>query len=108
MARHVPLAGAGDLRHLHELGVERAHAGQGAEIDDEEHHARHQRDLRFDADAEPENEQRREGELGSAVAADHERVENGDEERVPPQQERQQHRRHATDDHRRSDDSAIV
>ena len=51
----------------------------------------------FDADAEPEDEQRREGELGRAVAADHERIEDRDDHRVPPQQERQQHRRHAAD-----------
>ena len=90
--------GAGDLRHLHQPRIERAHARQRAEIDDEEHDARHQRDLGFDADAEPENEQRREGELGRAVAADHERIEDGDDHRVPPQQERQQHRRHPADD----------
>ena len=98
VARDMALARAGDLRHLHQPRIERAHARQRVEIDDEEHDARHQRDLGFDADAEPENEQRREGELGRAVAADHERIENGDDHRVAPQQERQQHRRHPADD----------
>ena len=98
VAGDMPLAGAGDLRHLHQPRIERAHARQRVEIDDEEHHARHQRDLGFDADAEPENEQRRKGELGSAIAADHEGIENGDDHGMAPQQERQQHRRHAADD----------
>ena len=98
VARDMALARAGDLRHLHQPRIERAHARQGVEIDDEEHDARDQRDLGFDADAEPENEQRREGELGGAVAADHEGIENGDDHRVAPQQERQQHRRRPADD----------
>ncbi len=97
VARDLPFARAHDLRHLHQLGVERAHARERREIDDEEHHARDQRDLRFDADAEPQDEQRREGELGRAVAADHERIEDRDDDRMPAQQERQQHRRHAAD-----------
>ena len=78
VARDLALAGADDLRHLHELGVERAHARQRREIDDEEHDAGDQRDLGFDADAEPQDEQRRERELGRAVAADHERIEDRD------------------------------
>jgi len=98
VAGDVALAGAGDLRHLHQPRVKRAHARERVEIDDEEHHARHQRDLGFDADAEPENEQRRKGELRSAVAADHEGIENGDDHGMAPQQERQQHRRDAADD----------
>ena len=97
VAADLPLAGADHLRHLHELGLERAHARQRAEIDDEEHHRRDQRDLGFDADAEPQDEQRREGELGRAVAADHERIEDRHHDRLPAQQERQQHRRHAAD-----------
>ena len=98
VARDLALAGAHDLRHLHQLRLERAHARQRGEIDDEEHHARHQRDLGFDADAEPQDEQRREGELGRAVAADHEGIEDRHDHRLAPQQERQQHRRHAADD----------
>ena len=81
------------------------------EIDDEEHHRRNQRDLGFDADAEPQDEQRREGELGRAIAADHERIEDRHHDRLPAQQERQQHRRHAADDaadHRLVDGVAAV
>ena len=89
MAGHVALVGAHHLRHLHELGVERADAGQRAEVDDEEHGDRHQRDLGLDADAEPQDEQRRQRQLGRAVAADHERVEDGGDDRQAAQREGQ-------------------
>ena len=95
------------IAHLHELGIERAHARQGVEIDDEENHARHQRDLRFDSDAEPSMNSGANNDLGGAITADHERVEDGDDERMAAQQERQQHRRHAAD-HGATTNSQIV
>ena len=98
VARHVALARAHHLRHLHELGVERAHAGQRAEIDDEEHRDGDQRDLRFDADAEPQDEQRRQRELRRAIAADHERIEDRRDHRQSAQRERQRDRRDRADE----------
>src|SRR5207302_2584590 len=66
-------------------------------IDDEEDDGGDQRDLALDADAEPEDEQRREGELRRRIAADHERVEDRDEDWVAAQEKRQKHRGHAAD-----------
>ncbi len=97
MARDLPLVRARHLGHLDELGVERADAGKRAEIDDEEHRDGDQRDLRLDADAEPQDEQRRERELGRAVAADHERIEDRGRDRKPAQRERQRRGRDCAD-----------
>ena len=97
VAGKLPLGRADHLGHLHQPGVERAHAGLRAEIHDEEHRDGDERDLRLDPDAEPENEQRRERELRRAVAADHERIEDRGENRPAAQRERQRRRRQRAD-----------
>jgi len=72
-------------------------AGKRGEIGDEEDDAGGEHDLRFHADAEPEQKQRRERELGRAIAADHERVEDRHDDGMAAQPERQQHGRQPAD-----------
>ncbi len=56
------------------------------------------RDLRFDADAEPQDEERRQRQLRQAVAADHEGIDDLNDGRKAAQHERQDDRRHRADD----------
>ena len=53
------LAGAGNARHVDQALIDGADAREGGDEDDVEHHQRHHHELRQVADAEPENQPRR-------------------------------------------------
>src|SRR6185312_14132447 len=95
MTRDVALLGAEDAHDVDILRVDGVDAGGGGEEDEKEYDRGDERDFRLEIDAEPEDEERRQGELRHAIAAGEIGIEDRAGHRMAAQREEQERARNA-------------